>query len=317
MAAILFRVGIGIVFVLPRFIFPASLGPCSSHICEKDPMKYHPRNFIVCFIFLIIISNEALSEDSITEKQTANLLVISETAYAIAVSLHDGSDRQLNKYSWTAEHTEATWKLTINGESPNQRAIISIIGYLWSEGDGDWSVNFSGSGELGTIPILIHGRGVFIETKRSDGTVDYEEMRFSQLVKLGTNSSWQWIKGAEMIVGGVIGGAGGVIAAPATAGASLILGLGGAIGGAAATVSISNEIREIAQSDEPVPPPEEPKMPSKPKANEPIAPKENQVMIAVFVKEGRIIGAGNGGNIKIGGEFSIGKNTARGYIEIQ
>jgi hypothetical protein len=111
-------------------------------------------------------------------------------------------------------------------------------------------------------------------------------MDFQHVTRIGQNSVWGWVVGAETVLGSVIG-AGGAIAAltgaaPFTGGVALgaapwIAGAG-AVGGAASLLAISTSGKELfasdTQPDSPAPPPSRPTIP-------PVPPGVGTIMIVL------------------------------------
>jgi hypothetical protein len=101
-------------------------------------------------------------------------------------------------------------------------------------------------------------------------------MTFHNVVKFGENSFWGWVVGSEIIVGGAIGGGAGFVVTSATGPGAVVVGVAAAIGGANATVALSNAVRTIVESDAPTPPPALPNRPPIPPRQRPNRTTERQ-----------------------------------------
>lgn len=267
--------------------------------------------------FFIVVSSTA--QELTSEKKMANLLTIGESAYATAALLHDFTDREMRSVSWQAGYTENTWTLTASGESPSWFFFLEIEGTLQEAQNDTWSIQFTGNGRINDeIPLVVSGRSELLLLERTDGVPDFSEMQFEQMIRIGENSLWGWIKGSELIFGAVLGGAGAVLAAPVTGGTSLLVGLAGAVAGAGGAATLSNEVRtEFFESEEAVPSPEVPKLPEEPQVNEPIEVGEDQIMIAVMLSDEIIVGSAQGGRVRITGDISRSDRSATGSVDIE
>jgi hypothetical protein len=145
-------------------------------------------------------------------------------------------------------------------------------------------VSFSGTGTgIGKEPIYVNGKADWrYDAQKSD----HLTMDFYNVVKFGENSRWGWVRGTEIIVGGAIGAA---TAVAFTGPAAIVTGIGNAVAIAAAAVTISDTVKEIVNSDEPVPPPARPNPPPVPEKE--LTPTKDKIYVAVSSKEGKILGS--------------------------
>lgn len=135
--------------------------------------------------------------------------------------------------------------MTFDGQTWMPLMTVQIHGIL-ADADESLKVSFVGNGVFGPEPIYVSGESSFLD----HSGYSYGRMDFSHMIKIGDHSWWGWIRGTELIVGGAIGAAGGVMATGATAGAAVVIGLGAALSGAASAVSISDVAAEYFDTGE-------------------------------------------------------------------
>ena len=134
---------------------------------------------------------------------------------------------------------------------------------------------------------------------------DHAGMSFDHTTKFGENSKWFWMRGSEIVFGGTLGAVGGVIVAAGTP-AAIILGIGGAVGGAASAVTLSDVAVEFFETPNPAPP-AVPKPPVFPKSNEEISPGKDKIIIAISGEA--IGGTGPGEELTLSGSYEVGTGT--------
>lgn len=271
----------------------------------------------ICAVFLLGFSPSIQAEENKLQNKIANILVISEAAYATSMQFYDKSNKKMVNYDWSATVEGAIWKLRVQGESPDTSARVLISGYEWNEVNGDLSVTYSGAGRFNSNPVTLHGRGNFDKSIAENGRPDFVSLRFSQVAKIGINSWWGWVKGSEIVLGGGLTAAGAVLAAPVTGGLSVLVGGVAAVQGALAGVSFSNLVRTSIESDVPVDPPNFPSAPSRPRSNQPLVPDDGQLWIAVSLEKNTIIGEADRKKVLISGKISNDGKVISGNVVIQ
>jgi hypothetical protein len=216
--------------------------------------------------------------------------------------LKDRNPNKSIKSEWSINASDRSWILAIKGSVGDQGYQYTVSGFLWGEEREDWLITYAGLGSTAER-IFITGKALWkYDPKLSDHTT----MSFEQVVKFGENSVWGWVRGSELVVGGTIGAAGGVIVAVGTP-AAVILGVGGAIAGAGSAATLSDVAKEFLESHEPPPPPIAPKLPNIPKNDEKITPRKGQ--IAISVSQEVVFGHGPTEGLYIDGSFKGGAGT--------
>jgi len=209
--------------------------------------------------------------------RAAILATAAEAALATTSLIKDRNSGKSVKADWSIRFSDRNWELTIKGSVGDNAYRYTLAGFLWGDDNEDWLVSYSGIGSNGQEPIFISGKAIW---KYDAKLSDHVAMDFDNVVKFGEHSTWGWVKGAEIFVGGTIGGAAGVITVGGTP-AAIIVGVAGAIGGAAALVDLSNVVKEFVESEDPVPPKELPKTPPVPEKEQILPPTKDKIVIAV------------------------------------
>jgi len=145
--------------------------------------------------------------------------------------------------SWTGSYSDSGWIYTGTGSFGGIPLSMSYSGVLSGNDGSDIIVTIAGTGFLGSQPLLMNGSTKWFY---DIDTEDYLTMAFAQETKIGANSFWGWVVGAELTLGigaGVVSGlvAGGAITlgtGGSGAPAGVVAGIKtGAIVGAGATVA--------------------------------------------------------------------------------
>jgi len=165
--------------------------------------------------------------------------------------------------TWAGSYGSSGWNYQGSGIFGGLPLAMNYSGTLSGDDGSDITVAFSGSGKLGSQPLLMNGTTKWSYDVATD---DYLTMVFAQETKIGENSFWGWVVGAEFLIGagaGVITGlvAGGAITlgtAGTGAPAGVVAGIktGATVGGAAtigaATVSAAVKTT-LAEDPQPAP----------------------------------------------------------------
>lgn len=201
--------------------------------------------------------------------------------------------------------------MTFDGQTWIPLMSVQIHGILFHN-DEDLETSFVGNGAFGPEPIYISGRSAFFDHSGHS----YGRMDFSNMIKIGDNSWWGWIRGTELIVGGAIGAAGGVVATGATAGAAVVIGLGAALSGAASAVSISDVAAEYFNTGEDDPPslPATPSLPDITSETLVANLVDDYIIVEASLDTGRLGGSFPQGS-EITGTFDFESGTGSGEIK--
>jgi len=205
--------------------------------------------------------------------RSANLTTAMEVALA-TTSFMEFKYGPLEKAELSINLSDRNWVFTLKSFGDNYVSTYTV-GFLWGADKDDWLVSFSGVGNLAKERSVINGKAVW---KYDQKLSDHPAIDFDNVIKVGENSQWGWIKGSQIIVGGTIGGVGGIIATGMTP-AGIFVGLAGAIAGADGLINVSNTVKEIV-SDEPKPP-ERPKEPPVPEKDKIIPLVKDQIVVAI------------------------------------
>jgi hypothetical protein len=246
-------------------------------------------------------------------QKAAILTTMTEAALAAASLIQDRTNAKLERVSWSATYSERDWAITVRGTVNGEPCGFTMSGYLWGADKEDWLVSYSGLGEQRKEPIRINGKAVWqYDSKVSD----HVAMDFQQNIKFGDNSMWGWVLGAEVIVGGTVGGGAAIVTAGLATGgialgASAVIGAWGALGSAAALVGASSAAKSLIEDNHPPPAPPAPERPAVPKNGEKLSPQKGMIYTVVS-HGGTISGSGPDGILLISGKF--GATTATGTI---
>jgi hypothetical protein len=248
--------------------------------------------------------------------KAANLTTMSEAALATIAVLSDRFGARIEEFSWSVDFTDSEWIAHQNGIVAGKDTAFTMTGFVWGSDRETLSVNYSGLGHVGGEPLLVNGTAQWLYNKDAH---DYQEMNFSQVTKIGSNSFWGWVLGAEVIAG--VGGGGLVAVGTAVTatggmaiGAAPWLAAGGAVGGAVAFVTLSNGVKSLLESKTAPPPPPMPERPSLPKKGEMLALREGHILV-VFSEKAEIYGFAIDGVHTLSGNYSFEEGHARGSIQ--
>lgn len=233
-------------------------------------------------------------------------LTIAETVLATNSQLSDRPGLLLKEMNWHAELNDRSWSLTMTGFAETGRIEIFFGGFLWGSDTEDWIATYAGAGQIAGEPIEINGKLDWPFDKPSS---DRLKANFKQVAKFGKNSTWAWIVGTEVIVGGVLGGGAAVIVSAAAPPATILLGLAGASTGASAAVTVSNAVRSAIDADKPTAPPAPPPEPS-PGKDERLLPKDG-ILYAAVARDGNVVGSGPAANYVLNGIAQVGYMSGR------
>ncbi len=271
--------------------------------------------FVTAAVLLIFSGLPANASPEV--RKAANLMTMSEAVLATITLVSQRFDVKIEKLSWSANFSERQWMARLNGNINQKDSQMTITGYGWGGDEETLFVNYSGTGTVGGESLLIHGTAKWIYDKEAS---DYQRMDFQQVTKIGQNSFWGWVLGAEIIVGGA-GGAFVAVAGSTAATGGLALGAapwiaaGGAAGGVATLITISVGAQSLLETDMPPPAPPKPKRPTPPKKGDTISPKEGNIIIAISTKN-TISGSAVDGVHFLSGMYLFEEGVAQGTISV-
>jgi hypothetical protein len=245
---------------------------------------------------------------TITLPELMNLTTAIEASTSGLTTIVDSQGAGLSQLSWSGTFSDSGWTYSGFGVLAGKAVNLVYTGALTGSQGANITVTFSGTGSLGSDPLLMGGMTTWVFDPSLN---DYAAMDFEQLTKIGSGSLWGWIVGAETVGGGVIGGAaglaGGVVATAATGGlgvgAGVALTAGGALGGAAAGVGISAGVKSLL-GPSPPPKPSASARPVFPGTPTPLLATPGMIYTAVSVG-GNLAGSDLNGNIISSGSFDV------------
>ena len=273
------------------------------------------RLFLLLPWCLSIFSGQVLAQGSAELRKTVMVSTMTEAVLSVTALVKARTGQDVRNFSWSSRYSDREWSLEGSGTAGDRKVMVTMSGFVWGDEGQDLMVTYSGSGVSGDEPILLHGKADWPFDKQRK---DYFTTDFRHAMKLGKNSFWGWVAGAEVLVGGVLG-AGGAIAGTAAATGGLALGAAAWIGGAGAVagssglVSLSQTVKSLQDSSTPVAAPALPSRPEPPKKGEPLKPQDGRIIVAMF-KDGTIAGSGPDASNVVSGSFSIKSGTAKGEI---
>lgn len=249
-------------------------------------------------------------------RKSAILSTMTESALSTVSLLQKRLGGNIEDFHWYSTYSDRDFFFSGHGRVADQKVSFAMTGYLWGDEQQDLSLTYSGLGDAGNERMRINGRSDWPFDK---SRADYINMDFSQVIKFGENSHWGWIKGTEVIAGGVFGaGSALALAGTATGGVALVgaffIGGMGAVTGAEVFLSFSNALTTLDESHEPTAPPKQPERPSAPDKGQPVEIAPGQILTAVS-KDGRVLGAGPG-DLALTGSFDKQGDHAKGEISV-
>jgi hypothetical protein len=243
--------------------------------------KIRVRGFyFIAIFFFLWLTGKAYA--GLPLKEVMNVMVLSEafTSSIIALSYSETYSKK-QKINWSGVLSESEWWVCVVSKLNNKKITGCYSGKLKGNPyeKEDIKVYFNGYGIWGSDPFEIKGIALLPYDKQNN---DYIIMEVEQRTRLGKNSKWNWIKATELIVGGSIGATGATIATSLSGPGAIIFGIGGALGGGASAVAISDTIKEFFEQTDPPPKPIKSLPPPKDiKPGQKIQPTENRILLAV------------------------------------
>lgn len=256
--------------------------------------------------------------DEPDQRKIENFIIIPEVAMASLAAISARPDNKLSSLGWTASVSQRLWSVNIESYGETEEVRLEINGFSWGSASTSSIVTFTGTGSVGSEPLLIHGR---IRWEKAKVKGDLDSMVFEQTTKIGKNSLWSWVIGTEIVGCGLAGGiTANTVAGGLTSGLSLPLAASiyvtGATAGADVCLSISSAIRETLNSNKPPLPPEAPKVPE----IEPSKPLANEIIV-VANANGRLSGrfplGRNDDHINLDGSMFWSDGFAKGVVRIE
>lgn len=270
----------------------------------------------ICFLIIMIILATIARVNAASDlKQAMILTTLTEASLSVFSMLQEREHGSLENLSWTADYSERDWVYHAHGKYNGKDLEFTLAGFLWGEDKQDLIISYAGLGRFGDESLQVHGRTTWLYDQARD---DYREMDFQQNFKLGENSVWGWVIGAEVIVGGTIGAGAAIVGGTIVTGglglgAAVWLGMGGFASGSAAFVCASAAAESLLESEEPPEPPTPPKRPEPPKADQTLVATKGMIYTAVS-GNGQIAGSDLTARYITVGSFEEGK--AEGSITV-
>jgi hypothetical protein len=286
-------------------------------LTERKNNMNHVRRFSVLMLAccLWLLSGYAFAQGSAELRKTVMVSTMTEAALSITALVKARTGQDVRNFAWSSRYSDREWSLTGSGVAGNRKVSVTMSGFVWGDEGQDLLVAYSGSGMSGDEPILLHGRADWPYDKQRK---DYFTTDFRHAMKLGRNSFWGWVTGAEILVGGVAGAGGAVVGTAAATGglalgAAAWIGSAGAVAGSSALVSVSQAVKSLQETSAPVAAPALPPRPEPPAKGEPIKPQEGKIIVAMS-KDGRIEGSGPDASNVVSGSFDNKSGIAKGEI---
>lgn len=276
-------------------------------------MKQPKAHFLAAMFIALPLSMpcDAASPEAYPEAyKTAVLATAAEAALATTSLVKDQTSAKFLKCDWLVNFSDRNWVLRVKGATESGELSYTITGFLWGDSTEDWLVSYSGGGIAGKGPILINGKAVW---KYDSKLADHTTMNLDNIVKFGEHSTWSWMKGAEIIIGGTLGATGGVMVAGGTP-AAVVLGIVGAASGAESAVFVSDVTKEFVEAVTPRSP-EPPKVPPIPGKGQPLAPEKDKIVVAV--SKDSVLGSGPSEGLSLFASRSLKENRSDGTLLIE
>jgi hypothetical protein len=246
----------------------------------------------------------------LTFQQQMNVHTMAEAALSVMTQLADVNGSAINQpLVWSGTYDDNQWTYTAAGDLGGEALSLNYSGTLAGLDGQDITVSFTGTGMLGQEPLLMTGQTRFIWDPASS---DYRHFEFEQLTKVGANSAWGWVVGAEVVAGVGFGVAVGVGVGTVIPPGGVALGVKTGIYATAILASVSKSAHDkITQGIAAPPKPPFPPFPTDLVGGESF-PSEGNV-ITVVEDTGAIAGKDHSGEFRLGGTYAAG--TFSGTIE--
>lgn len=250
----------------------------------------------------------ASAQQALSLRKAAILTTITESALATASLIRTHLDSaNINNFHWSSRFSDREWQFDAQGSVRSREFTLRVSGYLWGADKANWSAEYSGLGQLGDEMMSDHGNTVWLYNRDA---ADYRDMNFRQVMKFGQHSFWGWVLGAEVVVGGTVGAAGGLVTAGPIGAAVGGLTLGsGLVGASAAAKALLADDPKTAEAP---PAPAMPPRPAPPEVGQVLVASAGKIYTAVS-SEGELLGYGPDGVLELSGKYS-NDGTAEGVI---
>jgi hypothetical protein len=270
---------------------------------------------VVLYVALLIAPSGASAQASAEIRKAANLMTMSEATLATIALISQRFNARIEEFKWSVDFGDREWVARMGGVVNQKESALTLVGYIWGEEGETLTVGYSGMGSAAGEPMLVNGTAKWLYNQDAK---DYQGMDFRQVTKIGRNSFWGWVLGSEIIVGGTVGGVVTVGGSSAITG-GLALGAapwvfaGGAMGGAASLVTISEGAKSLLESDKVPSPPEAPKRPRPPEKGDTLSPRKGEILVALSINN-KITGSAIDGIHILEGNYFFEKGVAEGSI---
>lgn len=232
------------------------------------------------------------------------ILTFTEAALMVAAQVNSKPSAK-GEAKWHATYDESTWQIDVGGGVESTSVSTRLVGVMWGNERENVLSTYAGNGQIGKEPMLIHGK---VDWPYDTARKDYFTTDFWHLTKVGANSTWDWTVAAEIIVGGLGGGA--AISNPVGLLAFLAVGTA-ALAGAELLKSVSKSYTPPSSEALAAPPP----LPPRPTqaASQPSSQRQDDEIVIECTKEGaltiKVKGNGPGRAANIEGRCHNGRGS--------
>lgn len=178
-------------------------------------MKRQVIKLVVLGIALLIANIGVANATPLSSAEHMILQTMMESTTSAFTTLADTGTGSIDPpITWTGTFDETSWSYSATGSFGGEALILNYSGSLSGLHGEEIVVSFDGTGWLGTEPLLIVGKTTWFYDTPAD---DYIEFDFEQLTKIGANSFWGWVTGAEVtggVASGIVVGIGGTVIFP-------------------------------------------------------------------------------------------------------
>lgn len=282
-------------------------------------MSGFQRNVLGCALTFVVCCGSISAHASPEIRKAAILSTMAEAMISAASLTRQQYGSGFSDFSWHATYSDRDWSVIGSAEFEKRTVTFRMTGYAWGEDGQDLLLTYAGDGGRDLVPdgskkesIHISGRSDwFFDSTKSD----YLAMDFRHVMKFGDHSTWGWVLGSEILVGGVVGVGGAIVtagAAIATGGAAVAVGVAGALAMVPGLVSMSDTVMTRYESGKQATPSDLPPRPTLPPKLGPLEPAKNKLYVLVS-KDGRLQGSGPEGAC-LTGTFSEKSGDVEGRI---
>jgi hypothetical protein len=171
--------------------------------------------FLIPVIGMLTITG-AVAQEVTQLRRAVILTVMTEAAITGTAIIKDRLGAEgIGSIEWSATYSNSNWSLRATGMSGKGRNMsYSYSGFIWDQENRNMEAHFAGNGQImsesgGSVEdfMSFNGQSILVYDQTKD---DYINMDFRQNIDFRhiISSYWNWIVGAEVIVGGLKRGPG-------------------------------------------------------------------------------------------------------------